>query len=217
MRRLRILLADDHALVRSGLRALLETQPNIEIVAEAENGREAVKLAQDLNPDIAIIDIAMPELNGIDTLRQMLDVCPGIKVLICSMYLDIAYIVESLRIGASGYLLKANTRADLISAIEAVESGKCFLSVDVTTQLIEGYVRKGGQMTDKGESLTVREREILQLIAEGKTNKEIASTLNLSLKTVETHRSNMMKKLKVSEVTGLVQYAIRKGIIKLEE
>ncbi|MBK7993170.1 MAG: response regulator transcription factor [Blastocatellia bacterium] len=214
MRKLRILLADDHALVRSGIRALLEAQPDIEVVAEADDGREAIRLARDLYPDIAIIDIAMPELNGIDTLRQIFDVCPNIKVLACSMYSDLPYIVQSLRLGACGYLMKNSAKDDLIRAVQAAKAGKCFLSLDAATQLIEGFVRKVDS-EDTKDSLTSREREILQLIAEGKSNKEIANKLNLSLKTIETHRTNLMRKLQVKEVTGLVQYAIRKGLIRL--
>ncbi|MBI4850256.1 MAG: response regulator transcription factor [Acidobacteria bacterium] len=214
MRKLRILLADDHALVRSGIRALLEAQPDIEVVGEADDGREAIRLARDLIPDIAIIDIAMPELNGIDTLRQIFDACPNIKVLACSMYSDLPYIVQSLRLGACGYLMKTSAKDDLIRAVQAAKAGKCFLSLDATTQLVEGFVRKVDN-EDIKDSLTSREREILQLIAEGKTNKEIANILNLSLKTIETHRTNLMRKLQVKEVTGLVQYAIRKGLIRL--
>ncbi|KAF0250419.1 MAG: TRAP-type C4-dicarboxylate transporter periplasmic solute-binding protein [bacterium] len=214
MRKLRILLADDHALVRSGIRALLEAQPDIEVVGEADDGREAIRLARELIPDIAIIDIAMPELNGIDTLRQIFDACPTIKVLACSMYPDVPYIVQSLRLGACGYLMKNSAKDDLIRAVQAAKAGKCFLSLDATTQLVEGFVRKVDN-EDTKDSLTSREREILQLIAEGKTNKEIANILSLSLKTIETHRTNLMKKLQVKEVTGLVQYAIRKGLIRL--
>ncbi len=214
MRKLRILLADDHALVRSGIRALLEAQPDIEVIGEADDGREAIRLARELIPDIAIIDIAMPELNGIDTLRQIFDACPTIKVLACSMYPDVPYIVQSLRLGACGYLMKNSAKDDLIRAVQAAKAGKCFLSLDATTQLVEGFVRKVDS-EDTKDSLTSREREILQLIAEGKTNKEIANILNLSLKTIETHRTNLMKKLQVKEVTGLVQYAIRKGLIRL--
>lgn len=215
MKRVRVLLADDHELVRSGIRALLEAQPDIEVVAEAANGRDAIKLARDLAPDIGIIDIAMPGLNGIDTLRQIFSACPGIKVLACSMYSDLPYIVESLRLGACGYLLKNSAKDDLIRAVKAACEGKCFLSLDAATQLVEGFVRKVEPETK--EVLTDREREILQLIAEGRTNKDVAMTLNLSLKTIETHRSNIMRKLKIKEVTGLVQYAIRKGLIKLRE
>jgi DNA-binding NarL/FixJ family response regulator len=215
MRKVKVLLADDHELVRSGMRALLEAQSDFEIVGEAGDGREAIKLARDLNPDIAIIDIAMPGLNGIDTLRQIFHVCPTVKVLACSMYSDLPYIIESLRLGACGYLLKSSAKDDLIRAVQAARDGKCFLSLDAATQLVEGFVRKVDLTAESKELLTAREREILQLIAEGKTNKEIALTLNLSLKTVETHRTNLMRKLQVKEVTGLVQYAIRKGIIKL--
>lgn len=214
MRKLRILLADDHTLVRSGIRALLEAQPDIEVVGEADDGREALRLARELIPDIAIIDIAMPELNGIDTLRQIFEACPNIKVLACSMYSDLPYIVQSLRLGACGYLMKNSAKDDLIRAVQAAKAGKCFLSLDATTQLVEGFVRKVDNEETK-DSLTSREREILQLIAEGKTNKEIANILHLSLKTVETHRTNLMRKLQVKEVTGLVQYAIRKGLIRL--
>lgn len=214
MRKLRVLLADDHALVRSGIRALLEAQPDIEVIAEADDGREALRLTRELCPDIAIIDIAMPGLNGIDTLRQIFDICPTVKVLACSMYSDLPYIVQSLRLGACGYLMKNSAKDDLIRAVHAAKAGKCFLSLDAATQLVEGFVRKVDNEETK-DALTSREREILQLIAEGKTNKDIANTLNLSLKTVETHRTNLMRKLKVKEVTGLVQYAIRKGLIKL--
>lgn len=214
---MRVLLADDHALVRSGIRALLEAQPDIEVVGEAGDGREAIKLARELNPDIALLDIAMPGLNGIDTLRQIFTVCPTIKVLACSMYSDLPYIVEALRLGACGYLLKNSAKDDLIRAIQAAMENKCFLSLDAATQLVEGFVRKVDLASENQDSLTAREREILQLIAEGSSNKEIALTLNLSLKTVETHRTNLMRKLKVKEVTGLVQYAIRKGLIRLDE
>ena len=214
---MRVLLADDHALVRSGIRALLEAQPDIEVVGEAGDGREAIKLARELNPDIALLDIAMPGLNGIDTLRQIFTVCPTIKVLACSMYSDLPYIVEALRLGACGYLLKNSAKDDLIRAIQAAMENKCFLSLDAATQLVEGFVRKVDLTAENQDSLTAREREILQLIAEGSSNKEVALTLNLSLKTVETHRTNLMRKLKVKEVTGLVQYAIRKGLIRLDE
>lgn len=215
MRRLKIMLVDDHALVRGGMRALLEAQADIEVVGEAGDGREALKLARELNPDIAIVDIAMPELNGIDMLRQIFNTSPHIKVLACSMYSDLPYIVESLRLGACGYLLKSSARDDLIRAVQAAKEGKCYLSLDAATQLVEGFVRKVDP--ESKDLLTNREREILQMIAEGKTNKEIATTLHLSLKTIETHRSNLMRKIKVKDVTGLVQYAIRKGLIKLTE
>src|ERR1051326_1322408 len=140
MQKLTVLLADDHALVRSGMRALLEAQPDIEVVGEAGDGREAIKLARELNPDIAILDIAMPGLNGIDTLRQIFNATPTIKVLACSMYSDLPYIVESLRLGACGYLLKNSARDDLIRAVQAARENKCFLSLDAATQLVEGFV-----------------------------------------------------------------------------
>lgn len=212
---LRILLADDHTIVRQGVRKILEEHPNWEVVAEAANGRDAVRLALDLKPDIALLDIGMPLLNGIEATRQIVRRDSRINVVILSMYSDEAYITQVLQAGARGYLLKDSADEDLIRALTAVAQGKSFFSPAVAKVMLDDYVR---QMADRGivdryESLSEREREIFQLIAEGRSNKEIADLLGVSASTVETHRGHIMEKLDVHSAVELVLYAVRKGFI----
>jgi two-component system, NarL family, response regulator NreC len=215
MRKLRILLADDHTVMRAGLRALLERQPNLEIVGEAQDGRQTVELASVQVPDVVVMDIAMPNLNGIEATRRMISKHSSISVVILSMYSDESYVMRALEAGARAYLLKDSAVTDIVRAIEAVSQGKSFFSPKISRILAEEYVRalKQKGVADSYELLTVREREILQLLAEGKTNKEVANALNISLYTAETHRGNILQKLGLHSTAELVLYAVRKGII----
>jgi DNA-binding NarL/FixJ family response regulator len=215
MKPVRILLADDHNLLREGLRLLLERQEGFEIVGEASDGREAVQLAGRHRPDIVVMDIAMPALNGIDATQRIAETCSSAAVIILSMHDDESYIVRALNAGARGYLLKDSLKADLIAAIRAVSQGHSYFSTKINLLLREDYFRQMSdkQKTDSYELLTGREREILQLAAEGKSNKEIANFLNLSFHTVETHRSHILQKLNLHTVPELILYAVRKGII----
>lgn len=215
MSKLRILLADDHTLMRQGLRRIVEEQENWEVVAEASNGREAVRLALELKPDIVILDIAMPQMNGIEAIRQLTRKAPAIQVLILSMYSDEAYIVQVLQAGARGYLLKDSADEDLVKALTALSAGKSFFSPVVAKVMLDDYVRHLSErgITDRYDSLSEREREIFQLVAEGRSNKEIAQLLFLSPSTVETHRAHIMEKLDVHTTAEIVLYAVRKGVI----
>jgi two-component system response regulator NreC len=215
MKRLRILLADDHIVMRTGLRALLERQPNLEVVGESENGRETAELAASLRPDVVVMDIGMPMLNGIEATKTIVTQSPTTAVVILSMHADESYVMRALSAGARGYLLKDSAAADLIGAIQAVSQGKSFFSPKVSRILAEDYVRvlKQKGAVDTYDLLTSREREILQLLAEGKANKEIATDLNISTYTVETHRSHILQKLSLHNSAELVLYAVRKGII----
>ena len=215
MKKLRILLADDHIVMRTGLRALLERQPNLEIVGESENGRETVALAASLRPDVVVMDVGMPVLNGIEATQTIVTQCPTTAVVILSMHADESYVMRALKAGARGYLLKDSAAADLIGAIQAISQGKSFFSPKVSRILAEDYVRvlKQNGAVDTYDLLTSREREILQLLAEGKTNKEVATALNISPYTVETHRSHILQKLNLHNSAELVLYAVRKGII----
>jgi len=215
MKKLRILLADDHVVMRTGLRALLERQPNLEVVGESENGRETIALASALKPDLVVMDIGMPVLNGIEATKTIVAENPATAVIILSMYADESYIMRALKAGARGYLLKDSAPADLISAIQAVSQSKSFFSPKVSRILAEDYVRvlrqKGA--VDSYDLLTSREQEILQLLAEGKVNKEVAAALNISPYTVETHRKHILEKLNLHNPAELILYAVRKGII----
>jgi two-component system response regulator NreC len=215
MKKLRILLADDHIVMRTGLRALLERQPNLEVVGESENGRETVALAASLRPDVVVMDVGMPVLNGIEATQTIVTQCPATAVVILSMHADESYVMRALKAGARGYLLKDSAAADLIGAIQAISQGKSFFSPKVSRILAEDYVRvlKQKGAVDTYDLLTSREREILQLLAEGKTNKEVATALNISPYTVETHRSHILQKLNLHNSAELVLYAVRKGII----
>ena len=215
MKKVRILLADDHTVMRAGLRALLERQPNLDVVGEAEDGRQTVELASTHAPDVVVMDIAMPNLNGIEATRRMVSKHPTISVVILSMYSDESYVMRALEAGARAYLLKDSAVTDLIRAIEAISQGKSFFSPKIGRILAEEYVRalKQKGVADSYELLTPREREILQLLAEGKTNKEVATLLNISVYTAETHRGNILQKLNLHSSAELVLYAVRKGII----
>jgi len=215
MKKVRILLADDHTVMRAGLRALLERQPNLEVVGEAENGRKTVELASSHVPDVVVMDIAMPNLNGVEATRRMVSKQPTISVVILSMYSDESYVMRALEAGARAYLLKDSAVTDLIRAIEAVSQGKSFFSPRISRILAEEYVHalKQKGVADSYELLTSREREILQLLAEGKTNNDVASSLNISVYTAETHRGNILQKLNLHSSAELVLYAVRKGII----
>jgi DNA-binding NarL/FixJ family response regulator len=215
MNTIRILLADDHTVVRKGLRLLLESQPGFAVVADAANGREAVALAGEHNPDVVVMDVAMPILNGIEAARQILARQPHAAVVFLSMHADESYVLRALKAGARAYLLKDSAEHDLIDAVHAVSEGKAFFSPAISKMLVEDYMRQMQErkLEDSYELLTTREREILQLLAEGKNNKDVANLLNLSLYTVETHRANIFQKLNLHSGAELILYAIRKGVI----
>lgn len=215
MSEIRILLADDHTVMRSGLRALLERQPDLKVVGEAGDGREAVDLAERQLPNVAVIDIAMPKLNGIDAAQQIVAKHPEIAIVILSMHSDEGYVLRSLTAGARGYLLKDSAEGELISAIHAVYEGKAFFSPAISRMLAEDYLRQAQKrgVQDSYQLLTMREREVLQLLAEGKSNKEVATLLRLSPYTVETHRANILQKLGLRGLPELILYAVRKGIV----
>jgi two-component system response regulator NreC len=213
---IRIVLADDHTIIRSGLRLLLEQQPDFKVVAEAEDGRQAVQLVSKHHPDVVILDIGMPELNGIEATRQIVAQESHPNVVILSMHSDESYVLRALKAGSRAYILKNAAEADLIRAVRAVSDGKSFFSPVISKMLLEDYVRqvREKEVEDSYDLLTPREREILQLIAEGKTNKEMASILGLSPHTIETHRGNILEKLNLHSVPELILYAVRKGIIQ---
>ena len=215
MKQIRILLADDHTVMRRGLRLLLESQPEFSVVAEASDGRQAVQQAEATMPDVAVMDIAMPNLSGIEAAQRIATAQPNTAIVILSMHSDEGYVLRALKVGAKGYLLKDSAEGDLIEAIKAVHQGKTFFSPEISKMLVEDYVReirtRGAE--DTYDLLTSREREILQLLAELKSNKEIAQLLNLSLYTVETHRRNLQEKLNLHSVAELILYAVRKGVI----
>jgi DNA-binding NarL/FixJ family response regulator len=215
MSKIRILLADDHGLVRKGLRLLIESQDGMEVVGEACDGREALKLAGELKPEIAILDIAMPNLNGIDAAAQLAKRGDKVRVIILSMHSDESYVVRALDAGARGYLLKDSAEEDLVQAIRTVAQGRPYFSPAISATLLEDYIRTLHQrgLTDTYDLLTDREKEVLQLLAEGKSNKEVAALLNLSPYTVETHRTNLMQKLNLHNTAEIVLYAVRKKII----
>ncbi|HYR87394.1 MAG TPA: response regulator transcription factor [Terriglobia bacterium] len=215
MKKIRILIADDHGVVRTGLRLQLEQNTMFEVVGEATEGREAVRMADELHPDIVIMDIAMPNLNGIQATAQLTKKNPQIGVIILSMYSDETYLTRTLAAGAKGYLLKENADMDLHNAVQAVAQGKPFFSPAIANTLLEDYMRELQQrgLQDSYDLLTDREKEILQLLAEGRSNKEVASTLNLSTNTVETHRTRIMQKLDLHSAAEIVLYAVRKRII----
>lgn len=211
----RIVLADDHTVMRNGLRLLLERQPHLRVVGEAADGRQAVALSESANPDVVIMDIGMPNLNGIEAARQIVNRSPRTAIAILSMHSDESYVIRALKAGARAYLLKDSAEADLLAAVRALTEGKSFFSPAISKILVEDYMR---QLESRGaedtyELLTNREREILQLLAEGRTNKEVANMLNLSLYTVETHRTHILQKLNLHSVPELILYAVRKGII----
>ena len=215
MGKLRLLLGDDHTLMRHGLRKIIEERQDWEVVAEAGDGRSAVQQALDLEPDVAVLDIGMPLLNGIEATRQITRRKPNVRVLILSMYADEAYVTQAVTAGASGYVLKDSAGSDLVGAIAAVAAGKSFFSPPVARVLLDDYTRRLSEkgITDRYDSLSEREREIFQLVAEGHSTKEIAAILSVSPTTVETHRAHIMQKLDVHNTAELVLYAVRRGVI----
>lgn len=210
-----VLVADDHTIIRSGLRHLLERESDIEVVGEAADGREALELAEKLHPDVVLLDITMPKLNGIDVSRQVVAKLPKVSIIILSMHSDESYVLKSLKAGARGYLLKDSAESDIINAVRAVSRGKAYFSPEISRMLVDDYVRQLQQrgVDDSYELLSSREREIFQLLAEGHSNKEISTMLNLSPHTVETHRGNIFEKLNLHSLPELILYAVRKGVI----
>jgi len=213
--KVKVLIADDHGVVRKGLRLLLEQYREIEVLGEASNGREAVHLASELTPDVVILDIAMPLLNGIDAAEQIRKANSDVGIIILTMFADEGYVIRALNAGVRGYLLKESAEEDLLHAVRAVASGKPFFSPAITQTLLEDYMRvlKQDGLSDTFELLTAREREVLQLLAEGKSNKEAANILQVSLYTVESHRTNLMQKLNLHNTAEIVLYAVRKNLV----
>lgn len=207
----RVLLADDHQIVRQGLRGLLEAAGH-EVVGEAADGHEALKLARTLNPDIAVLDLSMPLLNGLDAAREMRRHAPEIRTILLTMYTDDGYVLQALKAGAKGYVLKSQAADDLIYAIREIQRGETYMSPGVSMSVVDAYLDNADAVSDP---LTARERQVLQLVAEGNTTKEIARLLNVSFKTAESHRNHIMKKLDIHQVAGLVCYAIRQGMLHL--
>ncbi len=220
---LRILIADDHELARRGIRALLESHPGWEVCGEAKDGRETVELAANLKPDLVLLDIGMPNLNGLEAARQILAGSPDVAILILTMHDSDNVVREVLRAGARGYLLKSDAGRDLVAAVEALQLQRTFFTTRVSQMVLDGFLDRQardvaaiGKGDDRaGDSLTSREREVIQLLAEGKTSKEVAVTLNLSVKTAETHRTNLMRKLGLHSVADLTRYAVRNGIVQV--
>ena len=218
MGKIKVLLAEDHTIVRKGIRSLLDAETDIEVVGEAENGREAIEKVESLAPDIVVMDNTMPVLNGLEATRQIKKRFPNVEILILTMHTNEEYVFQTLQAGASGYLVKQTAPKELISAIQALNQGDFYLSPTISKTVIEEYLRqpRTATVTDSYDKLTDREREVLQLIAEGHSNKDIADQLHISLKTVGVHRVNLMNKLDIHSVTELVKYALRKGVISLE-
>jgi DNA-binding NarL/FixJ family response regulator len=214
---LRILLADDHTVVRQGLRKVLEERPDWKVVAEAGDGREAVRLVEQHKPDVAILDVAMPLLNGVEATRQIVRRAPEVRVLVLSMHSDAAYVTQMLHAGAAGYLLKDSADVDLLKAVAAVAEGKSFFSPAIARLMLDDFIKQRSDepgVVDRYETLSDREREVFQLIAEGNTNKEIAVLLGISPNTVETHRAHIMEKLDVHSAAEIALYAVRRGVIR---
>jgi DNA-binding NarL/FixJ family response regulator len=214
MRKIRVLLIEDHTMVRQGLRRLLETNPDVQIVGEVGNGRAALEAAERLRPAVAVIDISLPGLNGIEVTRQLARVAPDIKVLILSMHADEAYVRQSLQAGATGYLLKDADEQDLQRAVMALSVGGSYFSPSVSRLVLEGYLNQGRHPADELEVLSDREREVLQLVAEGKSNKQVAHALDVAVSTVESHRKHIMEKLNLHNTAEMVRFAVRKGIVQ---
>jgi DNA-binding NarL/FixJ family response regulator len=222
---LRILIADDHELARRGIRAVLESHPGWEVCAEAKDGRDAVELAASTKPHLVLLDIGMPNLNGLEAARQILAASPGVAILILTMHDSDNVVREVLRAGARGYVLKSDAGRDLIAAVEALQRQRTFFTTRVSQMVLDGFLEREkkdvkdvtseSQEYSLGDQLTSREREVIQLLAEGRTSKEVAVTLNLSVKTAETHRTNLMRKLNLHSVADLTRYAVRNGIVQV--
>ena len=210
---IRVLLADDHTLVRAGLRGLLEGIPGVEVIGEAEDGHEAVRLSGELHPDVVLLDVGMPGLNGLDAASRLMGRDAHVRVLILSMHTSEEYVLRALRAGCAGYLLKRSAVSELEVAVRAVARGETYLSPTVSKQVVDDYVGRTGGSADPLEALTPRQREILQLVAEGHTSKEIAERLGLSFKTVDAHRAQIMERLGLDDVTALVRFAVRVGLV----
>lgn len=216
--RVNVLIADDHQMLRQGLRSLVEKNPDMSVVGEAQNGKEAVALAQKLSPTVAIVDVSMPDLNGIEATRQIIKANPRVRVIGLSGHADRRFVSEMLKAGASAYVLKQTAYEELVRAIGAVTCGKTYLSAAVTQGVVDTYVRSSPEpgTPPAFATLTAREREVLQLLAEGKSTKEMASDLSVSVKTIETHRRNIMEKLNIHSTAELTKYALREGITSLD-
>jgi DNA-binding NarL/FixJ family response regulator len=217
MDKIRVLLVDDHTIVRQGLRLLLETEADITVVGEAETGRQAVQLARKLTPNVVVMDIAMPSLNGLEATRQIRKIVPTVKILVLSAYSDEEFVQQLTEAGAAGYLLKQTAAAELVKAVRETSQGNAFFSPAISRRLLDRYREsflQGEPVKPQSRRLTTREAEVLQLIAEGKPNKQIAAELCISIKTVEKHRQQVMNKLNIHDIAGLTRYAISKGIIE---
>jgi len=211
----RVLIADDHPLIRSGLRALLERDKEFEVVGEAANGYEAIQLAQNVKPDIAMLDVGMPRLSGIDAAQQMAEKMPAVRVIVLSMHSDEGYVLRALRAGAKGYVLKASADNDVLQAVRSVAKGNAYFSPEISKMLAEEYVReiKKRGVEDSYELLSIREKEVMHLLVTGKSNRQIADLIHVSPATVETHRTNIFQKLNIHNLPELILYAVRKGLI----
>lgn len=216
MKKIRILLADDHAIVRAGLRLLLESQPDMEVVGEAADGRETIWRVRELRPDVVVMDITMPDLNGLEATRRIKEENPHAQILALTMHEDERYFFQMVHAGASGYVVKGAPPTDLLAAIRSVHQGQAYLYPSLAKKLLEEYLSRAKEEKEAYDDLTDREREVLRLIAEGRTSKEIAEHLYLSVHTVERHRQNIMGKLRLHNRAELIKYAIRKGLIELE-
>lgn len=216
MKEIRVLIADDHRLVRAGIRALVEKQGNMEVVGEAGNGREALALIKQHQPDVVLMDIAMPDLNGLDAIRELTRENSSVRSIILSMHSDEEHVWQALKAGAAGYLVKGGSLAELELAINSVARGETYLSPGVSKPVIAEYIRRTTGAQHSAENLTLRQREVLQMIGEGKTTKQIALILNISAKTVESHRSELMKRLEVRDIASLVRHALRLGLVSLD-
>lgn len=217
MRTLRVILADDHTLVRAGLRSLVEQLKEATVIAEAKDGHEVLTLASEHHPDVVLMDLSMPGMNGLEAALRLKKEQPQIKIIVLSMHASEEYVLQALRAGASGYLVKDSAPLELALALQAVARGETYLSPPISRQVVDSYMQRVGQVDDPLAVLTGRQREILQLIAEGSSTKDIARKLNLSVKTVETHRAQLMERLDIHEVAGLVRFAIRHGLVNTEK
>ena len=218
MKKIKVVVADDHTILRQGIKALLNNQEEIEVVGEAKDGREAIKVIEELLPDVILMDIAMPGLNGLEATRRIKKKFPKTKVVVLTMHTNEEYIFQILNAGADGYLVKETAFQDLISAINSVHRGEAFMSPSISKKVMTDYIQRAqGEEKVGFDTLTTREREILQLVAEGNSNKKIAEVLFISPKTVETHRAHIMDKLNIHDRAGLIKYAIRKGMINLDK